>query len=230
MRMAGRVRAHWVKWRESGAGIMIAILFWTICVLLAVLAVAMAAAKGNPFTDALLALGTLGQVFFAWMLWGLSKRQFEHTRSVDAFQRKFATYQLRLTPYESLKSLWPSLRESEISREAVQAYRGIAPTILQLYPPDIADEARDLSRALTALTMAQGRNRSALQMDLEAPVGPEELAALRRKVEEHGSVLLMRMQVDLLLWHDEMPEERRLNERDIAELRDSIRDAPMPGA
>lgn len=228
--MEKNARPPWKKWFEPGQGIMIAILFWVVCLVLAFLAVSTASAKGNPFTDALVALGALGQVFFAWMLWGLSRRQFEHTKSVDAFQRKFATYQLRVAVHDDMQRLGPSLRESEISPETNRTYRSISPSILRLYPPNIADEARALSRALMPLMTAQARNLSARQAELDAPVGAEELAALRSKVDEHASVLLTLMQVDLLLWHDEMPEERRLNEQDIAELRESLRSSPAAGS
>lgn len=229
--MNNHARKALTKWLDPGAAIMIACLFWLAIGLMAWLAVATDFRKGNPFVDGFVIFGAIGQVFFAGMLWNLSRQQFAHTRSVDAFQRKFATYALRAEAFDALKALMPRFGEAEISHETFREYRNLSPSIIRLYAIEIGDEARDLSRALTAMRQAQGRNRAAAQSGADAPFDAEQLATLRRKVDEHSTVLWSLMSSDLPLWAGEdAPEKYRLTELDIEELRESTRNPQGPGA
>jgi hypothetical protein len=84
---------------DGGYAVLLAFGFWATILILILLSTAAAAAKGNPFSDVVAALGAAAQAFFAFMVWRLSKQQFAFMKRVAHRQARIDTYGHRLEAF-----------------------------------------------------------------------------------------------------------------------------------
>lgn len=120
-----------VRWWDTGAGIVIAVLFWF---LIGVIAIAATAQSEKRWDTLIAALAMGSQAFFAAAVWKLSKNQFAYTQQVSERQHKIDMYPLRkaaaLNLYASAKALD---RPHQLSDDHVEAFRACHMEIKNLF-------------------------------------------------------------------------------------------------
>lgn len=120
-----------IRWWETGAGVVIAILFWFLIGVITFVATAQSEKRWDTLIAAL-AMGS--QAFFAAAVWKLSKNQFSYTQQVSDRQHKIDMYPLRkeaaLNLYSAAKALeHPNL----LSDDHVEAFRSCHMEIKNLF-------------------------------------------------------------------------------------------------
>lgn len=94
------IRSVLQRWAEDGVGIMVAILFF---ILVGIIAVVAAASSNKPWDTVIAAIGMGSQAFFAYVVYRLGKNQYAFTQLVANRQHKIDMYPLRKKVYDFLE-------------------------------------------------------------------------------------------------------------------------------
>lgn len=130
-----------LRWWETGAGLIIAILIGVITI--------MATAQSEKRWDTLIAALAMGtQAFFAAAVWRLSKHQFAYTKQVSERQHKIDMYPLRKTAALNLYAAATALeRPHQLSDDHIEAFRACHMEIKNLF----SDRAEEMAFELYQL-------------------------------------------------------------------------------
>lgn len=131
-----------LRWWETGAGLMIAILFWFLIGVITI----MATAQSEKRWDTLIAALAMGsQAFFAAAVWRLSKHQFAYTKQVSERQHKIDMYPLRKAAADKLEEISVFIiPPCPITDDAVEAFRHCHLEINKLFSETTDDLAFEL--------------------------------------------------------------------------------------
>lgn len=94
------IRSVLQRWAEDGVGIMVAILFF---ILVGIIAVVATASSKSPWDTVIAALAMTSQAFFAYVVYRLGKNQYAFTQLVANRQHKIDMYPLRKKAYDFLE-------------------------------------------------------------------------------------------------------------------------------
>lgn len=140
-------RARLAGIAEQGTGWVIAILFWIIVTLIAVVATAQ---SGKPWDTLIAALAMASQAFFAFMVWRLGQAQYAFTQRITDRQHKIDAYPLRKEAVQELAVAFSDIRPGNftVPDKAVSNIRACYVEIARLFSDTAAERAKEIYEAL----------------------------------------------------------------------------------
>lgn len=195
------MKAFRERLKEGAYGSVQIISAFVFVVIVGLITIYAAAEKKNePFNAAVTALGAVGQVFFAYMVWRLGREQFEFTKQVSERQNRIASYPARSKAIEDFERWW-SIGLANPDDEAINHYLYHIRILRSLFD-------RDLDQRLDALT-SHFITFGVAHMELELAKRNDEPFTVR--IEHETKVA--RARTNLLLEHGLMLAEMRHNMR-----------------
>ncbi|WP_112383877.1 hypothetical protein [Sphingomonas carotinifaciens] len=135
-------RSFIMRWWETGSGLVIAILFWFLICVIAIVATAQSEKRWDTLIAAL-AMGS--QAFFAAAVWKLSRNQFAYTKQVSERQHKIDMYPLRKVAVDRLEEVGVLIIPARpITEDTVEAFRYCHLEINKLFSETTDDLAFEL--------------------------------------------------------------------------------------
>ncbi len=136
-----------MRWWDTGAAFVVAILFWAVVCLIAIVATAQSA---KPWDTFIAAIAMASQAFFAAAVWKLGKNQFAFTQQVSERQHKIDMYPLRKDAARNLEAAGKVLvTPPALTDESIEAFRLCHLEIKNLF----SDEAGELAFELYQIMM-----------------------------------------------------------------------------
>lgn len=130
----------------NGLGVFTVVAFWAIVVIIATVATAQ---SSKPWDTVIAALAMGSQAFFAYILWKLSRTQFEFTKTVAERQHNIDMYPLRKSAAERLDEASRLLIPRRVvGRDDVEAFRLCHLEINKLFSDEADQLAFDLYEAV----------------------------------------------------------------------------------
>lgn len=157
---------------EQGLGLVVAVLFWIIIMVLAIVATAQ---SSKPWDTLIAALAMASQAFFAFMVWRLGQAQYAFTQRVTDRQHKIDAFPLRC---EAIAKLNESASihfygRREIFHGVDEKFRLHHVEVMRLF----SDQASDLSFEMSEII------NEAVMMTLPRTISP---TATDEELEEEG--------------------------------------------
>jgi hypothetical protein len=183
------------QWAVDGVGIVIAVLFFAIVIIIVTFAVA---SSKSPWDTVIAALAMTSQAFFAYMVYRLGREQYAFSQDVahrqDGFARQSADLQYKIDMYPLRRDAFANLEKAarvltlhpDISDDQVEAVRASHLEIKRLF----SDEAEALAFEVYQLVETAQRQAVMAQPTLDEggsiiePVGAAEMSAIHEKLDK----------------------------------------------
>lgn len=170
----------WSKWQERLFRIVpplaLAVAFWGIIGLLVVFATA--EGKDSPFTAFFTAFGAVGQTFFAFMVWRLSREQFAFTKKVSDRQARIDAFAHRLDALQK----WQTWRMSSMDEPLDERLEELS-QLSWIIGSVFNDETMAYFGEVSARFMAFIQDVTAFRHAIDESAADEQVAKMRMAAE-----------------------------------------------
>lgn len=143
-------------WNGGGAQMTAVVAFGVV-----VLAVIVSVQPGSILKDLIAGFGAAGQVFFAGMVWKLSREQFRFTKAVSDRQKQIDLLPIRQGLVDELHKLYDVIRPFKLSLQTINLSAAVARRMIPVFSPAVIsllevyhDHMRELNSAIQTLEIA----------------------------------------------------------------------------
>lgn len=183
------LRSIFRQWATDGIGVIVAAMLGGVVILMVIIATAQSA---KPWDTFIAALAMMSQAFFAYIVFRLSKQQYEFTKKIAERQQKIEMFGLRKEAANRLEQAGRAIIPfGALSYLEAAKFIGIKLEISQIFSVEASDLAYELHDSLEEAVYLFGEAKAEYigAEDRMSPTDPVKYAKALETVEDASSIL-----------------------------------------